>query len=210
MTPSLLSKTARAAALVVTLGGSLAGCSGDGDPKSGDSGAIGVGRAAAGCEPIRTKPYKVPAVGSNHVPIGTEIDYDSPPAAAIHYDTFPDLVRSMYSVEDRPILQDLVHMLEHGYNVLWYDESIGDDDEAMDDLHAIADKYPVGDYVVIAPWTEKDGDPFPGDAHVALTHWRFSPDESGVWEYCQKVSGEVFDEFHDEYPKSNSPEPNAP
>ena len=197
-----------AVAGVLALG--LTGCSDDNGGGSSDAKAIGATRASAGCEPIKTERYEVPAIGSNHVPIGTEIDYDSPPAAQIHYDTFPDLVKNMYSVADRPILQDMVHMLEHGYNVLWYDESIGDDDEAMDDLRAIADEYPVGEYAVVAPWTEADGDPFPGKAHVALTHWRFSPDESGVWEYCERVSGEVFDDFYAEYPKSNSPEPNAP
>ena len=32
--------------------------------------------------------------------------------------------------DDRPTLEALVHNLEHGYTILWYDETIADDDDA--------------------------------------------------------------------------------
>jgi hypothetical protein len=63
---------------------------------------------------------------------------------------------------------------------------------------------------VIAPWTAADGEPFPGGAHVALTHWTGPEDMQGVTELCEQLSGEVVDDFTAEYTKENSPEPGAP
>jgi len=188
---------------------SLAACSDDAPP---DSGGIGAPRAEAGCAPIKTEGFTTPANGSHHVPEGTELNYPSPPAAELHFDTFPtgSENKNFYSAQDRPRLPDMVHLTEHGYSVLWYDETIAEDQSAMDDLHAIADEYPKGDYLVVAPWTTADGDPFPDDKHVTLTHWTGPTNMEGVWEYCDKVSGDVVDEFTTDYTKSNSPEPTAP
>ncbi|HET7734733.1 MAG TPA: DUF3105 domain-containing protein [Nocardioidaceae bacterium] len=188
---------------------SLVACS---DEEPADSGAIGVAREEAGCAPIRTEPFVTPPSGSHHVPEGTELDYPSPPAAELHHDAFPMPTeqKNLYSAADRPPLPDLVHLTEHGYNVLWYDETIAGDEDAMADLRAIAEEYPTGKYLVIAPWTGTDGDPFPDDKHVTLTHWTGPDDMQSVWEYCDRVSGEVVDEFTAAYTKENSPEPGAP
>ena len=75
--------------------------------------------------------------------------------------------RKLYTADDRPELESLVHNLEHGYTILWYDETIADDDEAMDELRGDrrqarrhrehAHKF------IAAPWTSDDegGKKFP-------------------------------------------------
>ncbi len=188
---------------------SAAGCSGDDDSGPG---ATGVSRSEAGCRPIVTEDFVPPPSGSHHVPQGQEVPYDSPPAAALHWDSFPtgpDL-KNLYRAEDRPPVPDIVHLTEHGYNIVWYDDTIADDESAMGALESIADDYPLGDYLVVSPWTADDGPAFPDEAHVALTHWTGPSNMQGVWEYCAKVSAEVVDEFTATYTKANSPEPTAP
>jgi len=60
------------------------------------------------------------------------------------------------------------------------------------------------------------GATFPGGAHVAFSHWSKGGAEEtdttkqvGVWQYCSDVSGEALDSFMQEYPYTDSPEPNA-
>ena len=53
----------------------------------------------------------------------------------------------------------LVHNLEHGYNILWYDQTVGDDRDALAWLGEVADPYatlgrgrhPASAFVA-APW----------------------------------------------------------
>jgi hypothetical protein len=173
---------------------------------------IGASKAAAACQPIKTKKVDltVQKDGTYHVPVGSKVDYpDAPPAFGLHWGNFlaGSEMKNLYLASDRPEVERLVHSLEHGYSILWYDQTIGDDDAVMKDVQAIADKYPVGDYLIIAPWEKEDGAAFPDKAHVALTHWRGN--QEGVWEYCGKVSGPVVQKFTKDYPKSDSPEPNA-
>ena len=121
----------------------------------------------------------------------------------------PNQYRSFYSARDRPAKELLVHSLEHGYTVIWYDETIAGQPGAIADLKALATRYPPGEFVVVAPWTAKDGASFP-TGHVALTHWTGPENPAGVWQYCGKPSGQVIRDFVSRYPKSNSPEPDAP
>lgn len=171
---------------------------------------IGVSRAAAACTPIHKVTYVVPA--TNHVPNGTPLTYpNSPPAFGKHWrdPMSPTEYRTFYTTTDRPAKELLVHSLEHGYTVIWYDETLAANGAAVADLKGIAAKYPLGDHVVIAPWTTKDGGPFPAGSHLALTHWTGPSKQQGVWEYCGKVSGTVAHEFVSSYPTTNSPEPTA-
>jgi hypothetical protein len=113
-----------------------------------------------------------------------------------------------------------VHSLEHGHTILWYDETIAKDDQAVEDLKAIAGKFPsntdFNDKFIAAPWTSDDGKAFPDGTHVALTHWSMggtngNPEgQIGVWQYCRGVSGQAVEEFMKKYPYSDSPEPTAP
>ena len=170
---------------------------------------IGVPAAAAACQPIKKKD----AEGSGqHIEPGTPINYpDSPPAFGKHWGNYlsGSEIKNQYAVADRPPLERLVHSLEHGYTLLWYDETIGKDTAAMDDLDSIAERFPVGDKFMVVPWTKDDGDAFPDSAHIALTHWTGPNNQEGIWEYCGKVSGPVVQKFTEDYESDNAPEPNG-
>ena len=184
-----------------------------------DLASLGVPAAEAGCQDVVTRP----ADGNNdHRPEGERILYEqAPPATGPHWGQFlqgPE-IRKLYTSDDRPPVEQLVHSLEHGHTILWYDETVADDDAAMSELRAIARKFPSStdprDKFIAAPWTEDDGEPFPDDAHVALTHWSVGEakdveDQRGVWQYCSQVSGEAVEEFMGDYPYSDSPEPDSP
>jgi hypothetical protein len=126
--------------------------------------------------------------------------------------------RKFYTTEDRPKVEYLVHSLEHGYNILWYDSEVAGNATRLNAVKAIANKFlgttDMKDKFIAAPWTSKDGQPFPNVAHVALTHWSMGGDpqgrhQQGVWEYCSRPSGAVVSTFVKKYPYTDSPEPSA-
>lgn len=53
-------------------------------------------------------------------------------------------VSNVYATTDlnRPAKELLVHSLEHGYTVIWYDETLAANGAAVADLKGIAAKYP--------------------------------------------------------------------
>ncbi len=182
--------------------------------------SIGVPADQAGCQDPVTRSAK----GSGqHEPEGQKILYpDSPPAFGPHWGNWlqPNEVRKFWSADDRPPVERLVHSLEHGWSILWYDDTIADDDTAITDLKAIASKFPsvtdAEQKIMIAPWTADDGgEAFPDGAHLAFTHWSMGGTNGnpqgarGVWEYCGKVSGETVADFMADYPSTDSPEPGA-
>jgi hypothetical protein len=185
-----------------------------------DLALIGVPVAEAGCQEPETKGA---AGAADHRPSGEAIPYeDTPPAFGPHWGDYlqPTEVRRFYDGDDRPPVERLVHSLEHGWTILWYDETIAEDDAALDDLRSIAGKFPdIEDpeqKILIAPWTAEDGgEGFPGDAHLALTHWSMggtngnAEGQRGVWTYCSQPSGEAVADFMSDYPSSDSPEPGA-
>jgi hypothetical protein len=186
-----------------------------------------IGAKASVCGPRTLKP----AVGEQqHVDPGATVDYSaepSPPAFGQHEPSPDPITRKLYTDSDRPRVETLVHNLEHGYTILWYDATVAGDDAQMNDLRAIADKFKgEDDYrlkVKLVPWLKTDGKPFPEGQHVAITHWAKSvPDEdeslakkakvtaaAGVWTYCSEVSGDALKKFMVLYPYLNSPEPTA-
>jgi len=178
-----------------------------------------VGSAAAVCGDITKKT----AEGNNdHVPSTQQVTYDdAPPAFGAHWNEAglapAPMERKLYT-DDRPELESLVHNLEHGYTILWYDETIAGDDDQMLELRALADKLAGTDNFrtkyIAAPWTPEDGKAFPDGKHIALTHWSLGEDEEkpgqvGVWQYCDSVSGEALNDFMIEFPYMDSPEPNV-
>ncbi len=181
-----------------------------------DLALIGVPAADAGCQEPETKPA---AGGSDHQPTGEPITYeDTPPAFGPHWGNFlqPTELRKFYTADDRPEVERLVHSLEHGWTILWYDQTIADDDAAVDELRSITRKFPniedPDQKIIVAPWTAEDGgDPFPGDTHLAFTHWSLGSggEQEGVWQYCDEVSGAAVADFMTEYPSSDSPEAGA-
>lgn len=172
---------------------------------------IGTPMGQASCQ----EPQTEDATGNaDHRDESEELTYDAaPPSFGYHYPTWAPLSRKFYTADDRPKVGYLVHNLEHGYNILWYDETVADDPQALKAVRGIADKFPGEDFenkFIAAPWTAEDGGSFPDGAHVALTHW--SADDSGqqgVTQYCGQVSGEAVEQFVDTYPYTDSPEPNA-
>jgi hypothetical protein len=181
-----------------------------------DLAALGVSADAASC----TDPAVEKAEGNaDHRDVGSDLGYDAaPPAAGPHYPTWAPLERKFYSAKDRPELGYLVHNLEHGYNILWYDQTVAEDPEQLKAVEDIAGKFEGESYenkFIAAPWTEADTGPFPDGAHVALTHWSMggtngNPDgQHGVTQYCAAPSGEAVAEFVEAYPYTDSPEPGA-
>jgi len=185
---------------------------------SGDLPTLGADEKAAGCQAITTKD----ATGnSDHKPVGTDIFYpDAPPAFGPHWPTPASFSRKYYTPADRPRLEYLVHNLEHGYTLLWYDQTIADNSDSVAVIKGIASKFesssPVGrDKFIAVPWTAKDGKPFPKGTHVALTHWSMGgthghpQKQLGIWQYCAKPSGATVTSFMKAYPYTDSPEPGA-
>ena len=182
-----------------------------------------LGSAASVCQKVTTKP----ADGNqDHVPVDTPVDYaDAPPAFGAHWNQAglapAPFSRKFYTADDRPALEALVHNLEHGYTILWYDETIAKDKSAVDDIEAIARKFGdenLRDKFIAAPWTSDDegGAKFPDGQHVAFTHWSAGGDgetdtkkQVGAFQYCSGVSGEALATFMTKYPYTDSPEPDA-
>ncbi|HEX6877691.1 MAG TPA: DUF3105 domain-containing protein [Nocardioidaceae bacterium] len=178
--------------------------------------ALGVSADAARCTDVKVDK----ATGnSDHRPEGSKLSYpDSPPATGPHYPIPAPISRKYYTSKDRPPLGYLVHNLEHGYNILWYDDTVAKDDKQLAVVKAISDKFSgstLEDKFIAAPWTSDDGDPFPGGAHVALTHWSMGgtngnpKGQHGITQYCAQPSGDAVATFVKDYPYTDSPEPGA-
>jgi hypothetical protein len=176
-----------------------------------------IGAPASVCQDVETK---TASGNQDHVDPGTEIPYeDTPPAFGTHYNVWDSIERKFYSAGDRPDVGELVHNLEHGYTLLWYDETIADDNEAMDQLRGLSSKFTDDDNFrnkfKVVPWTSEDGGAFPEGQHIALTHWSVGGDgdpsgeQTGVWQYCSEPSGEALEQFMKDYPYTDSPEPDA-
>ncbi len=180
-----------------------------------------IGAAASSCQKVEDKTASGVA---NHVPDGQEVTYDvAPPAFGPHWNApgspapFED---KFYDADDRPELESLVHNLEHGYTILWYDQSVADDAGQLGQIRAIAKKFKEsGDETnyrnkfIAAPWLDgdEDGADFPDGQHVALTHWKGQREDStGVWQYCSQVSGAALETFMDDYPYTDAPEAVVP
>jgi len=181
---------------------------------------IGASAGAAGCSPIDTHDANG---NQQHRSEGTPITYaQAPPEYGPHWPTPAIWTRHFYTTDERPPLEQLVHNLEHGYTIVWYDDDIAGDSDAVSQLQGIAAKFdgtnpndPSTYKLIVAPYTNDDPGSFPADKDIALTHWTADwssgqpEDQKGVSEYCSKVSGPVVQQFVSDYPFSASPEPNA-
>ena len=171
--------------------------------------SLGVTPSAAGCQAIKT----ANAQGSGqHKAEGTTIKYSTaPPAYGPHWGNFlqgPE-IKNFYNTEDRPPIERLVHSLEHGHTILWYDDTVKPGTKAYRDIEQIAGKFASDAYFMSAPWHTKDGGAFPSGTHIALTHWTGPQNQKGVWEYCAQPSGSVVKSFLGKYPPTNAPEPGS-
>jgi hypothetical protein len=183
-------------------------------PPSGALTELGASTGSAGCQSVEKKKA---SGNQEHRPVGTKITYaEAPPAFGPHWPTPAAFARKFYTSADRPALEYVVHNLEHGYTLLWYDETVAKNKKQVAVIKAIAAKYQgqkLSDKFIALPWTSKDGKPFPGGKHIALTHWSAGGDPSdvkkqvGVWQYCSRPSGQATKTFTKDYPYTDSPEP---
>jgi hypothetical protein len=185
-----------------------------------------IGAPASVCDKVTTKK----ADGNQqHVPTGSQVTYSTaPPAFGSHWNeqgTAPaPFNRKFYTDKDRPELEALVHNLEHGYTILWYDDSIAGDADKLNVIDGIADKFRSDSNnlrfkFIAAPWTEddeKESGKFPDGMHVALSHWSAggsgetdTTKQVGVFQYCSQPSGAALKTFMLDYPYTDSPEPDA-
>jgi Protein of unknown function (DUF3105) len=191
------------------------------DGGSSQLASIGVAAGEAGCQDIEVE--DAVAGANDHRNEGERILYETtPPAAGPHWGNFlqGNQIRPFWNSDDRPPVERLVHSLEHGHTILWYDETIAEDDEALEQVEEIAEAAANSDDArgkfMAAPWSSEDGGEFPEGTHLALTHWSIGGDgdpsgsQQGIWQYCDAVSGDVVEDFIAEYPSSDSPEANAP
>ncbi|MBA2717533.1 MAG: DUF3105 domain-containing protein [Propionibacteriales bacterium] len=181
---------------------------------------IGVAAERAGCTPVQEEPAR-----GQSVHVETPVIYDTVPPAYGPHNPAPDNSGShFYTADDRPPLEVLVHNLEHGWTLVWYDESVADDDGQMTLLRATAEKFDASsdprNNVIIAPWTKDDGEgqPIPEGKHVAFTHWSihqpvYAPPTGaepvasfGVSQYCGTFSGAALDDFRTKFPYDDAPE----
>jgi hypothetical protein len=172
-----------------------------------------IGASADVCGEVVTKAQE----GNTHVPQGQQVEYaEAPPATGDHWNEAgvapAPVSQRFYTESTRPELESLVHNSEHGYNILWYDETVADDAGQIAQIQKIADIMDVSDTngrmkFKAVPWTEDDGKAFPDGQHVAFTHW--TGDGKGVWQYCSETSGAALQEFMFDWPHSDTPEPDA-
>ena len=180
-----------------------------------------VGEIGASADVCGEVTKKEATGGGEHVPTGTQVEYDeAPPAFGSHWNeagVAPAPITDRFYTEDgRPELESLVHNLEHGYTILWYDETIADDAGKLGAIKAIAATLDANDTnqrlkFKAVPWTKKDGKSFPKGQHVAMTHWSLDGEKQfGIWQYCSEPSGEALEKFMLDHPFTDAPEPYVP
>ena len=100
--------------------------------------------SAAECDPVK----KAKANGNNnHIDPGTQIPYpEAPPAFGPHWGNYlqGSEIRNFYTVDDRPEVERMVHSLEHGHTILWYDDTVKPGTDAYKDVQAISKKFERG------------------------------------------------------------------
>lgn len=185
-----------------------------------------IGAPATACQEVEEKK----ADGNQqHEATGTQITYTTaPPAFGAHWNEAnvapAPFNRKFYTEKDRPELEALVHNLEHGYTILWYDETAADDSGTMSEIEAISDKFRASDTnfrfkFIAAPWTAddvKESGAFPDGEHIAYTHWSAggsgttdTESQQGIFQYCSEPSGAALEKLMLKYPYTDSPEPDA-
>ncbi len=177
---------------------------------------LGVPVGLAACDTVQTD--KVGADDGDHETDPTVlIQYETAPPSHGRHFASPMTVnrRGFYAPDDAPRVEELVHNLEHGYNIVWYAPSVTG--TALDDLQAVAEKMRDDNATrkfIVVPWDNSRG-AFPAGKTIALTHWG-APTEAGDYatstgyrQYCGQPSGGAIKTFVDAHPSDDSPEPNT-
>jgi Protein of unknown function (DUF3105) len=185
---------------------------------------LGVKETAAGCEPIQQKD----ATGAGQHTTAP-VDYQTtPPSFGPHNPTPDGSGLHFYTAADRPEVEILVHNLEHGWTIVWYDDTVAGNKDELQTLKDTATKFDGHSNdprynMIIAPWTKDDGNgqPIPDGKHIAFTHWSvhqpvysakfFQTAEADVpsWgesQYCSTFSGGALADFMKQFPYDDAPE----
>ncbi len=203
-----------AGVVVALMGGAVAYAivSDDNRVPDGPLASLGVSASAASCDPVTDDASQ----GQEHVE-GT-LAYDTmPPTTGNHnpVPVYPSV--PFYSADDRPQMEKLVHNLEHGYTVLWYDSTATAQQQAT--LKAIGtkarDTTVARDKFIVSAWDPAYG-AFPEGKHFALAHWSADATaptdvakQLGHRQMCGDVSGAVVNDFIAKYPLTSAPEVGA-
>jgi hypothetical protein len=173
---------------------------------------LGVKAAAASCDKITDDK----ASGTlQHEPDGTDIKYSvSPPSSGSHYATWAPFDKKFYSLADRPPVPNLVHNLEHGYTILWYNEATAKNADQAALIETISKaKLPdaANGKFIAAPFKSTDGAAWPAGKNIAFTHWSAGAEGQamGHRQFCGSLSGEALQQFLEKYPALDAQEPNG-
>jgi hypothetical protein len=126
---------------------------------------------------------EMPDEGRDHVPEGTEVDYDSePPTSGPHY---PNWAPAGIHNQNPPADELLVHNLEHGHIVIFYEPSLVTD-ESVQKISELTDEYDgQWDAVLAVPRPEMD-------VELTLTAWTYKME-------LEEFDEELIDAFVDAY-----------
>ena len=147
----------------------------------------GVATAEAGCDEIQDFKEE----GSTHVEAGTDVEYDTiPPTSGNHWPT-ENLAESGFYPDEVPE-ESLVHNLEHGQIVIWYDPNAPQ--ETIDNLEKFADSAndpnspgSTGEPLIVVPY-----DKVPEGKSFVLTAWTHS-------QACGSYSLEAINDFRTKF-----------
>ena len=180
------------------------------DPAKKALSSFGVAADAADCGDIETKDGTNTEALRKHDPDGTVEKYATvPPSYGPHWGAPVFPARTFYTERDKPQMEQLVHNLEHGYTVLWYDDTIkGKALSTLEDLATSAsnsDMAGPGNKFIASAWDDAYGT-FPSGKHVGISHWGA---KASAIQLCGKVSGGAVEAFMKKFPSTDAPEPNA-
>ncbi|HVE63931.1 MAG TPA: DUF3105 domain-containing protein [Mycobacteriales bacterium] len=174
---------------------------------------FGVPQADAGCGDVveadkeLTGQHVGPGVEDPKLAAIGQVSYaTTPPTGGDHYLQTAAPNKQFYDRDDDILPERLVHNLEHGYVVVWYDKQASGDD--LKQLRGISKNVSdvssaFGPKFIVAPYTRGD---FEGEKNIGMTAW-------GASRLCDGVSGEAIEAFVKDYraggKKAKAPEPNA-
>ncbi len=180
------------------------------DPANKALASFGVAASAASCSNVQTTKGTNTDALRTHVDDGTVEKYKTvPPSYGPHWSAPIYPARQFYSARDRPQMEQLVHNLEHGYTIVWYDSTVkGKQLATLKDLAVAGREDPAaggGKKFIVSAWDDAYG-AFPAGKHLGLSHWSAQDSHTQL---CGKVSGQAVHDFMKKFPSTDAPEPNA-